>query len=115
MRWPGFGAPKYPADFQSFAYANPQAPRGGDLVLSATSLNSGFDKFNPFSLRGTAAPGLFELLFETLTTYSLDEPNTQYGLLAEDIAVAPDFGSVVFLAACQCAFLQWRSGHCPRR
>lgn len=91
-----FGEPKYPADFKNFAYANPLAPRGGDLVLSATSLNSGFDKFNPFSLRGTAAPGLLDLLFETLTTYSLDEAHTQYGLLAQDIAVAPDLGSVTF-------------------
>jgi microcin C transport system substrate-binding protein len=91
-----FGAPKYPATFTHFDYVNPQAPRGGTLTLSITSLNSSFDKLNPFTLKGKPAPGLTELLFETLTIYSLDEPNTQYGLLADDIQVAPDFGSVTF-------------------
>ncbi len=89
-----FGEPKYPPDFKHFDYANPQAPKGGRLTLS--SMSSSFDKFNPFSLRGRAAPGLSELVFETLTTLSLDERNTQYGLLAQDIEVAADFGSVVF-------------------
>lgn len=91
-----FGTPKYPADFQHFDYANPDAPKGGVLNLSNTGINSSFDKFNPFSLRGRAAPGLLELMFETLTVYSLDERNTQYGLLADDIAVADDFTAVTF-------------------
>jgi len=91
-----FWEPKYPADFQYFDYANPDAPRGGKLVLAVTSQNSSFDKFNPFSLKGKPAPGLVELMFETLTIYSLDEINTQYGLLADDIRVAPDFKSVTF-------------------
>ncbi len=91
-----FGQPKYPADFQHFDYADPNAPRGGKLTLAVTSQNSSFDKFNPFSLKGKAAPGLVELMFETLTIYSLDEINTQYGLLADDIRVAPDFKSVTF-------------------
>jgi microcin C transport system substrate-binding protein len=91
-----FGEPKYPAGFTHFDYVNPDAPRGGTLTLSITSQNSSFDKLNPFTLKGKPAPGLTELLFETLTIYSLDEPNTQYGLLADDIQVAPDFGSVTF-------------------
>ena len=91
-----FGAPKYAKDFTHFAYANPNAPKGGVLTLSNTGTNSSFDKFNPFSLRGRAAPGLMELMFETLTIYSLDERNTQYGLLAQDIRVAEDLRSVTF-------------------
>jgi len=91
-----FGDPKYPADFQHFDYADPNALRGGKLTLAVTSQNSSFDKYNPFSLKGKAAPGLIELMFETLTVYSLDEINTQYGLLADDIQVAPDFKSVTF-------------------
>lgn len=91
-----FGLPKYPADFRHFAYVNPNAPKGGTLNLSNTSQNSSFDKFNPFSLKGRTAPGVLELMFETLTVYSLDEENTQYGLLAEDIEVAPDFSSATF-------------------
>ncbi|ACE82759.1 extracellular solute-binding protein [Cellvibrio japonicus] len=91
-----FGEPKYPAHFSHFDYVNPDAPKGGSLVLSLVTLNSSFDKFNPYSLRGVPAPGLVELVFETLTVNGLDELNTQYGLLADDIEVAPDFGSTVF-------------------
>ena len=91
-----FGQPKYPADFQNFEYANSDAPQGGQIRLAVVSQNSGFDKFNPFSMKGKAAPGLIEMMFETLTIYSLDEINTQYGLLADDINVSPDFSSVTF-------------------
>ncbi|MFT3926960.1 MAG: extracellular solute-binding protein [Myxococcales bacterium] len=91
-----FGQPKYPATFSHFDYVNPNAPRGGTLTLSVVSQNSSFDKFNPFSLKGKPAPGLTELVFETLTVLSLDEQNTQYGLLADDIRVAPDFSAVEF-------------------
>lgn len=91
-----FGEPKYPPDFPHFEYVAPHAKCGGALSLSIVSQNSSFDKLNPFSLKGRPAPGLLELMFETLTVLSLDEPNTQYGLLAEDIAVASDFSSVEF-------------------
>ena len=91
-----FGEPKYPAKFQSFEYVNADAPPGGTLNLSIVSQNSSFDKFNPFTLKGKPAPGLVELMFETLTVLSLDEPNTQYGLLADDLRIAPDLGSVEF-------------------
>jgi microcin C transport system substrate-binding protein len=91
-----FGDPRYAPDFTHFAYANPHAPRGGTLNLSVIAINSSFDKLNPFSMRGIPAPGLSELMFETLAIYSLDEPNTQYGLLAENIEVAEDFTSVTF-------------------
>jgi len=86
-----YGTPKYPANFHHFNYVNPEAPKGGELNLSNTGVNSSFDKFNPFNLKGRPAPGLLELVFETLAIYSLDEPNTHYGLLAEDITVAADF------------------------
>lgn len=91
-----FGEPKYPPNFGHFDYANPDAPKTGTLNLSLVSQNSSVDKYNPFTLKGRPAPGLLELMFETLTVYSLDEVNTQYGLLADDIIVAPDFGSVSF-------------------
>lgn len=91
-----FGQPKYAANFQHFAYANPQAPQGGKINLSVVSASSSFDKFNPFTLKGKLAPGVLELVFETLTINSLDEPNTQYGLLADDIKVADDFSAVTF-------------------
>lgn len=91
-----FGEPKYPAQFSHFEYANPNAPKGGTLNLATVSLNSNFDKYNPFTMKGIVAPGLAELVFETLAIYSLDELNVQYGLLAEDIDVAPDFSATTF-------------------
>lgn len=91
-----FGEPKYPANFTHFDYINPDAPKTGTLNLSTVSQNSSFDKYNPFTLKGKVAPGLLELVFETLTINSLDETNTQYGLLADDIQVAPDFSAVTF-------------------
>ena len=90
-----YGDPKYPPDFKHFDYVNPDAPRGGTLVLANPDRSTSFDKFNPFTLRGNAAPGI-GLLFESLTTGSADEVASAYGLLADDISVAPDGLSTTF-------------------
>src|ERR1700758_3031750 len=84
-----YGNPKYPPDFKHFDYVNPDAPRGGTLVLANPDRSTSFDKFNPFTMRGSAAPGI-GLLFESLTTGSADEVASAYGLLANDIRIAPD-------------------------
>lgn len=91
-----FGDIKYPAGFAQFDYVNPAAPKGGELVLVPPTRLSNFDKYNPFTLKGSAPPQMIGLIFETLMTGTLDEPTTAYGLLAEDIAVAPDRLSVTF-------------------
>ncbi|CQR33063.1 putative ABC-type peptide transport system, periplasmic component [Thiomonas arsenitoxydans] len=91
-----YDQPKYPPGFTHFDYVNPQAPVGGSLVLTPPTVGGSFDKLNPFTLKGNAAPGLNTLVFETLMTASWDEPNTVYGLLADDIAVAADGLSVQF-------------------
>ncbi|MBI1274092.1 MAG: ABC transporter substrate-binding protein [Alphaproteobacteria bacterium] len=80
------GAPKYPATFSHFDYANPAAPKGGDIHLAAIGT---FDNLNPFILKGLAADGM-ALTVETLMEASLDEPFSQYGLVAESVAVASD-------------------------
>jgi microcin C transport system substrate-binding protein len=90
-----FGEPKYPPDFKHFDYVNPDAPKGGTLVLANPDRLTSFDKFNPFTMRGNAAPGL-GMMFESLTTGSLDEVASAYGLLADDIRVAPDGLSTTF-------------------
>ncbi|MDR5757464.1 extracellular solute-binding protein [Caballeronia sp. LZ035] len=90
-----YGEPKYPAGFTHFDYVNPDAPRDGTLVLANPNRLTSFDKFNPFTLRGNPAPGL-SLMFESLTTGSSDEVATAYGLLADDISVAPDGMSTTF-------------------
>ncbi|KVN51089.1 extracellular solute-binding protein [Burkholderia stagnalis] len=90
-----YGEPKYPPGFKHFDYVNPDAPKGGTLVLANPSRLTSFDKFNPYTMRGNIAPGI-DLLFESLATGSSDEPASMYGLLADDIAVAPDGLSVTF-------------------
>ena len=99
-----FGDIKYSANFKNFDYANPLAPKGGELVLVPPSRLSSFDKFNPFTLKGNAAPGLTSLMLESLLTGTMDEPTTAYGLLAEDVSVAPDRRSVTFKLRPQARF-----------
>ncbi len=86
-------SPKYPPDFSHFSYVNPNAPLGGELKLSAMGT---FDKLNPFTLKGIAARGVMDLMFESLTIGSLDEPMSAYGLLAKDMQLARDRMSITF-------------------
>ncbi|MDO8773992.1 MAG: extracellular solute-binding protein [Burkholderiaceae bacterium] len=96
--------PKYPTNFQHFDYVNPNAPKGGTLVLQGHG--SSFDKLNPFTVKGTVADGMgynygnvfseYSLIFDSLVTPSEDEPFSAYGLLAEDIQLATDKLSVTF-------------------
>ncbi|MDO9321610.1 MAG: extracellular solute-binding protein, partial [Pseudomonas sp.] len=78
--------PKYPASFKYFDYVNPDAPKGGTFRQSGMG---GFDSLNPFINKGVAADDI-GLIYDTLTRHSLDEPFTEYGLLAGKIEVAPD-------------------------
>jgi len=86
------GEPKYPEGFKQFDYVNPDAPVGGVVRLSSMG---GFDTFNPILPQGEPADGI-GLVFETLTTPSLDENSTQYGNLAEAFSYPDDYSSVTF-------------------
>ena len=90
-----FGDIKYPAGFKHFEWVNPDAPKGGDIDLVAPLRITNFDKYNPYTLKGTAPPGI-GLVFESLLTGTMDEPTTAYGLLAEDVEVAADGLSATF-------------------
>lgn len=85
--------PRYGPEFTHFRYTDPTATRGGELRLSAMGT---FDKLNPFTLKGIAARGIMDLMFESLTIGSLDEPMSMYGLLAQDMKLAPDRMSITF-------------------
>ena len=91
-----FGEPKYGLDFRHFEYADPQAPRGGTLRLKNPDRRTSFDKYNPFTTRGSSPGGLVLLMFESLAVLSGDEPQTMYGLLAQEMWVAPDKSSIAF-------------------
>ena len=91
-----WGDMKYPPGFAHFDYVNPAAPKGGELRLVSNLRLSTFDKYNPFTIRGGAPAYLSQLMFDTLLTGSLDEEGAGYGLLAEDVTVAPDGLSATF-------------------
>jgi len=91
-----FGDIKYPPGFTHFDYVNPDAPKGGEMRLVPPTRPTNFDKFNPFTLRGTSPSGVGSLMIESLLTGNSEEPTTAYGLLAEDVEVAPDRLSATF-------------------
>ncbi|WP_201772154.1 extracellular solute-binding protein [Endozoicomonas montiporae] len=86
------GSPKYQEGFKHYDYVNPDAPKGGDLRMSAMGT---FDSLNPFIEKGTsvAATGY---LYDTLMTNSYDEPFTMYPLLAKYVERAADNSSITF-------------------
>ncbi|MEX2165597.1 MAG: extracellular solute-binding protein [Methyloceanibacter sp.] len=90
-----FGDLAYPADFEHFAYADPDAPKGGTFSLVGWGGVTTFNSLNNYILKGDAAQGL-ELLFDSLMTRAADEPDALYGLVAESAEVADDGMSVTF-------------------
>ena len=86
------GEPKYGADFKYFDWVNPDAPKGGEVHLGVVG---SFDTFNPFSFKGVAAAGV-GALFETLMVSNPNEPDTEYGLLAESVELPEDKSWVAF-------------------
>lgn len=88
-----YGSPKYPRGFDHFDYADPKAVKGGTLYLNQPDRRTSFDKYNPYTVKGQSPGGLVIFMFETLAIPAGDEPDTMYGLLAEEIQVAPDRSS----------------------
>ncbi|WP_316174995.1 MULTISPECIES: extracellular solute-binding protein [unclassified Bradyrhizobium] len=89
-----FGDVKYPPDFKRFDYVNPDAPKGGVVRLAPVGT---FDNFNPViaGVKGSIAVGT-GYIYESLTARSLDEPATEYGLLAEAAQHPDDFSWVIY-------------------
>lgn len=86
------GEPALPADFTHFPWVNPDAPKGGEITL--TALGS-FDSFNPFIIRGTAAVRS-TMIYDTLLKESADEASTEYPYLAQWIDLPADRLGVSF-------------------
>ncbi|MCX8282233.1 extracellular solute-binding protein [Phyllobacterium sp. 0TCS1.6C] len=84
------GEPALPANFEHFPYANPDAPKSGQITYGVVGT---FDSLNPFLVKSlrTTARGIFNdlqfgnLVYETLMQRSADEPFTVYSLLAEKV------------------------------
>ena len=88
---------------QNYKYANPNAPKGGNLVLSDFGA---FTKLNPASLKGVTAPGIQQLVFQTAMDSSADddEPFSQYGNLVEKVELAKDRLSMTYYIYKQARF-----------
>ena len=99
-----WGDLKYAPGFAHFDYVNADASKGGEIRLVGNSRASTFDKYNPFTIKGNAPTYLAQLMFDTLLTGSLDEEGAAYGLLAEDVQVAPDRLSASFRLRRQARF-----------
>lgn len=83
---------KHSPDETHFAYANPDAPKGGKLVMSVIGT---FDTLNPYSIKGQAAQQL-SLTYDRLMRRNWDEPFTLYPLIAEAITIPNDRSSITF-------------------
>jgi microcin C transport system substrate-binding protein len=85
-----FESLKYPATFKHFDYVNPNAPKGGKLRLGVLG---SFDSLNANTLKGDPIdPGVNE----TLLSRALDEPSSEYGLLAESVWYPENYSQVVY-------------------
>lgn len=85
-----YDEPKYPAGFTHFDYANPDAPANGTLNFQNYNEAQSYDSLNPFLVRGSPAPDIQRLMFDTLMQRSWDELASEYPLIADDVDVAPD-------------------------
>ncbi|PZM16052.1 extracellular solute-binding protein [Rhizobium tubonense] len=83
---------KYPPGFKHFDYVNPDAPKGGDLKLSASGT---YDTFNPVLQKGETVAGM-TLVFDTLLKTADDETASSYGLLAEGVSYPDDISTATF-------------------
>src|SRR5262249_22860429 len=90
-----FGDLGYPANFDHFNYADPNAPKGGTFSLVGWGGVATFNSLNNYILKCDAAEGL-ELLFDSRMPAAADEPDAVYGLVAESAEVADDKMSVTF-------------------
>lgn len=85
-----FGELNYPPDFTHFAYADPDAPKGGLMRTRSTFAMGAFDSLNPFIMKGDAPPEIGLYVFDTLMVRAHDEPNAVYGLIAESVTYPED-------------------------
>ncbi|MDQ8728895.1 extracellular solute-binding protein [Bradyrhizobium sp. LHD-71] len=76
------GEPAFPADFTHMPYTNPDAPKGGHLVVGVLGT---FDSLNPMIVKGVPLQQTRGHVIESLMARGHDEPFTLYGLLAESI------------------------------
>ncbi|WP_288928354.1 extracellular solute-binding protein [uncultured Maritimibacter sp.] len=96
-----YGEPALPADFKHLPQANPDAPKGGEIVFAESG---SFDSLHPVITKGNPPWQLRYMIFESLLGRSYDEPFTLYGLLAETVETGPNREWVEFTLREEAAF-----------
>ena len=82
----------YQAGIEHWPYVNPDAPKGGSIVLGAFG---SFDSLNTYILKGTA-PRSIGLIRDTLMVNSADELASAYGVIAETAEYPEDKSWIIF-------------------
>ena len=83
-----YGKPKYTGNWQHFDYVNPNAPKGGRIVLPAYGT---FDNFNPFIFKGIAATQVASLTMDALAFTPDDDITAAYPLIAKKFDLTDDY------------------------
>jgi len=87
-----FGEPLYKDGIEHWPYVNPDAPKGGTVVMSAFG---SFDSLNSYILKGEY-PRSIGLISDSLMAGSADELASAYGLIAETAEYPADKSWVIF-------------------
>ena len=87
-----FGEPLLKDGFDHWPYVNPDAPKGGKIVLGAFG---SFDTFNTFIVKGEF-PGSIGLIYNSLMTGSSDEIMSAYAQIAETAEYPADKSWIAF-------------------
>ncbi len=87
------GEPLEAEGFTHFPYSNADAPKGGRAVFA---VQGSFDSLNPLIVKGAAADGVREYIYESLLARAYDEPFSLYGLIAESVETPADRSFVEF-------------------
>jgi microcin C transport system substrate-binding protein len=87
-----FGEPLYKDGIEHWPYVNPDAPKGGNIVLGAFG---SFDSLNSFILKGDW-PRSLGLVSDSLMAGSADELSSAYGLIAETAEYPDDKSWIIF-------------------
>lgn len=88
-----YGDLTYPEGFAHFAYVNPDAPKGGEIAISALGT---FDSMNPYSRKGRRGQLSWMMYESLLGDGPADVYGEQYGLLAESLEYPATKDWVIF-------------------
>ena len=88
-----YGEPALTSDNRNLPYANPDAPKGGRIVLA---LQGTFDSLNPLIVLGVAPDAVPRYVLQSLMIRSQDEPFSLYGLVARSVEMPEDRSFITF-------------------